>query len=926
MDYIAQPKDYWIAQNAINITLNALGSPNRTQGSVASGAAILCYIEGIDGLGYDNGHRFRTWPLSISPTKFNSNTEKYVYAAIPRSASVGTQAIVVFPSEKLDIYGHNANDEQVGSTDYYYIWLQGILTATDGTAEREWAPMMDFGKKGTDEDLYDDTSSDWYMYSKVNEVVTLLKPIIMKAGSYFHNLILGNKELTGVATSDIAYTDSDTLVATPGYVESQYLSKTHEDTAAAKITFREGLDAKHIRVTGSNGTTPDVDNITQKEVGLEVEQSGVIGGIFRVAKSILTKTVQSLNFSGGDSLTGTGWQLTDDYGTGRSRLVVDDAVFRGKVTLNELEVRKLMAMGGNYVFSPAASIIEQVDYYGYILTPGEQEPTIGLLGYEYVKVPWVLRLIPLSLRGRYLSKKKWVRSTMSQEDYSRVVFYRCWLKADDGSTQTINTWKEGMLARCQTFDTSQIENGDHSGKYNSPDSGLHGKDVTNKLYWRAVTATAQGVDKNNYQGKSAVLDDGRKHNYIDLSNGWQDDVQLYLSGSDHVSAGDHIVCYGDWKDVNLSHFVTIETIGDDAPAVKEFRGVGYTDGTGIDWSLNNKCKTKISPVAGNDFYSPHFYVETEGSVRDVATFMVSTDGILAEVKQGLQRTGIDITNGIINLIANKTLFKTSDEVPMIAVQMADANGNVGTGPTYTIPSIVFYDGEINNGGQVRWVLNYRGLIEALSNTHDYKMTPVEGYLSFFNLGNNDNPNRAGMNIEEAFTPAMLAKEDYPRSVRVGGNNYYHEVFYLFTSGYQIINGNLIYIPSNGPDYENIYWQTQGLTDDKRPDYNLEEHITGTNAPANGYYVKIVERKRNGNEDDTSGGQISFAQYDVTYEIYELVNGAVNETGIRFYLSYNGRKIESPLHYYETYGAEITVNDVLYYENDELKLKNILGIE
>ena len=92
--YVTQPKDYWIALQAIKITLNALGNPNRMQGSVASGAAILCYIEGVAGLGYDNGHRFKTWPLSISPTYFNSNTAKYVYVAIPRSTSVGTQAVV----------------------------------------------------------------------------------------------------------------------------------------------------------------------------------------------------------------------------------------------------------------------------------------------------------------------------------------------------------------------------------------------------------------------------------------------------------------------------------------------------------------------------------------------------------------------------------------------------------------------------------------------------------------------------------------------------------------------------------------------------------------------------------------------------------------------------------------------------------------
>ena len=40
--YITQPKDYWMANNAISITLNVRSDPNRIQGSVASGAAILC--------------------------------------------------------------------------------------------------------------------------------------------------------------------------------------------------------------------------------------------------------------------------------------------------------------------------------------------------------------------------------------------------------------------------------------------------------------------------------------------------------------------------------------------------------------------------------------------------------------------------------------------------------------------------------------------------------------------------------------------------------------------------------------------------------------------------------------------------------------------------------------------------------------------
>lgn len=169
--YITRPADYWIAPNAVQITLNALGDKNRIQGSVASGAVIMCFVESIkaesdggesgngDGLWYGSNHEPKRWPLSLSPTYFNSDTHKYVYAAIPRSTSVGTQAMIVFPSEQLDIYGRafrlltddssddsssddSSDDDdnyvQVGSTDYFYVYLNGIISApyTEGGVQR----------------------------------------------------------------------------------------------------------------------------------------------------------------------------------------------------------------------------------------------------------------------------------------------------------------------------------------------------------------------------------------------------------------------------------------------------------------------------------------------------------------------------------------------------------------------------------------------------------------------------------------------------------------------------------------------------------------------------------------------------------------------------------------------------------------------
>ena len=143
---IATAANYWISQNALSIQLNALGEADRIQAGVASGAEIMVFIRGVkpassgaeydkngDGLEYDNGHNYRHWPLTISPTYFNDSEVRYLYVAVPRSASVGTEAMVVFPSKKLDIYGYEviettsgqtttvSRGTQLGSDDYFYI-------------------------------------------------------------------------------------------------------------------------------------------------------------------------------------------------------------------------------------------------------------------------------------------------------------------------------------------------------------------------------------------------------------------------------------------------------------------------------------------------------------------------------------------------------------------------------------------------------------------------------------------------------------------------------------------------------------------------------------------------------------------------------------------------------------------------------------
>lgn len=636
MDYIAQPKDYWIAPNAINITRNALGKPNRIQCSVASGAAILCYIEGVDGLGYDNGHRFRTWPLTISPTYFNSNTAKYVYVAIPRTSSVGTQAVVVFPSEKLDIYGVNESDAQVGSTDYYYIWLQGILTATDGTSNRDWQQTIDFGKKGTDEDLYDDTSSDWYQYSKVSEVVTFLKNIAMKAGTTFHNLILGYKELTGVATSDTAYTDSDVLVATPGYVESQYLSKTHESTAQEQVGFLKGLwvGVRSLYEITANGIAK-LKSVIAESV---------------TATRIQTDSITSANYTG-DGVADTGFRLTNAY-NGHSKLTIDEIYVRMKAVFESLEVRERTYTGGDQIWSCAGNRIIRVDYLGNVETAdhvpqmmrvhsngrpaseGEQDDVYSVpvpgdtYGYSDVKVPWLLRQMPLLARAKVFARYRKVRivinepannstnrAAASESPLANIRRARCYFLAKDDDMEVHNWWRINDLARCQTMNLANITRKTY----------LSGEDekAGNIFWWRKVIGVSY---------EPVTLDDGKQYHYFDVSFDYEYEqshpevmATSVMAGSDIPAAQDSVVQFGNTIIEGRMNLMMMEVNGGDAvgynpttdaPCLKAYRGI-YCFDLNKSWVGGNPCKMKLSPKSGYEFYGPNFKQVTEYDVVPV---------------------------------------------------------------------------------------------------------------------------------------------------------------------------------------------------------------------------------------------------------------------------------------------------------------------
>ena len=396
---VATTRDYWISPNALHIERNAMSNPDYIQASCVSGAQILVYIKDV--ISYDAGHNYRRWSLQASPTVFNTHTEKYVYVAIPRD-SVTSTAMIVFPSEKLDIYGKNEKEEQIGSENYYYIFLQGILTSSgdNGTTPRDWKKGYEIvtGYLSSDEALASSNlQSEWYEYSNVSQIVTLLKDLTMKPGTKFRqlyaqaiNILQGGAlqfenqgSISGIADNSTPSTATD-QIATPKYVDDCTISKLHNDTAKGLITFLKGLKAQDV-IKAINGF----------KLGNDGDFS-IDGAGRAVLSEVAVSLLKSLNYNNAEQ---TGFAI--EQKNGKYQMSITDLIVWGKAIFNTLQLRELSYVGGNIVLSPSASKLTHV----------------------------------VEIRN----------------NDGEITGWKCYLLADDGSTATINSWKVDDQARCQTF-------------------------------------------------------------------------------------------------------------------------------------------------------------------------------------------------------------------------------------------------------------------------------------------------------------------------------------------------------------------------------------------------------------------------------------------------------------------------------------------
>ena len=272
-------------------------------------------------------------------------------------------------------------------------------------------------------------------------------------------ITVGNKAIKGTITQ--IKEDIQTIIANGGnggesltgnqfskllakYGTQYFLSKQYKDAAKEVIDFEKGLTTGAYK-RGESGANIDANGAAEVK-NMDAREGVTVGddafvhadGGARLG-DVEVARVRSKGAEEGDRnlISGRGFDLFMGA-DGKSHLWVDDANIRGKLVAMSTEIRKVSYSGGTLLLSNAGSTLARV--------------------------------------------------TAVTDDQGAVVAYKCWAKADDGITQTMNWWRIGMMALCQTFNVSANTGG-------------------NRRYWRLVVGVGQ-----------ERLDDGKIYDYVLLSN------------------------------------------------------------------------------------------------------------------------------------------------------------------------------------------------------------------------------------------------------------------------------------------------------------------------------------------------------------------------------------------------------------------------
>ena len=402
------------------------------------------------------------------------------------------------------------------------------------------------------------------------EVITFAKGIVSTLVSKFKaGILIGANDGYGFAANGniTANSVSASSVSVDGNIHSDGEISTDADISAG----------------GSVGIGDD----------LNVAHNAYVTGNLTAAQ-LIADLLKTPDFAQVAGMIGLGFGVTTDQ-NGRATLQTDDLVVLGRMVVNALNVREVTYIGGTYLLTPAGSTIVKV-----------------------------MRLY--AAQTSQIQYSQYWSTTGS----NYAVGYRVMWKADDGTTGTMNYWKVGDQAFCQTFNLTA------SGQYTTAE---------NRRYWRLVCRVGQ------------VTIDGETFHYADLAD--IDNVYLYgipnlFEGRENSSGnapaeGDKVVCLGSQTDTTRQGAIQLTAEGE--------ASIGIYDGIDLFTSLSNYEIHYFSKSAVR-MNAAYITWKTTGGSETQATFMADTK--MAFV--GIGNCGIDIARGSITAKGGK-------------FQMEDENGN-----------------------------------------------------------------------------------------------------------------------------------------------------------------------------------------------------------------------------------------------------------
>lgn len=393
---------------------------------------------------------------------------------------------------------------------------------------------------------------------------------------------------TAASAQNAAYASEAGNIREDAEILQQYLSL--KDTVDPQVVngmviFAKGLIAKALADLAMGATFGNNAKIT--ELG---------EAVFDAIKSIDYDNAAEQGFS------------IEKEKSGKYHAFITNLTIWGTARFHELEVRKLSYSGGNIYLSGAGSKL--------------------------------IRVVPVKQSVSADGVTSWVKTT---EDDAECVGWKCYLLADNGTTATMNYWKEGDQVRCETM--GEITSG---GTYN---------DASNKSYWRTIpkngvstqnekiygTKTETYLDKDGNEQTREVqveLYDGQAFAWIVIGkhsegfDGYTED-NAPAETKDIPAEGDTIVLDGNrhrdeesgkYDKTDRQNVIVLETTGDYAPRIACFANITEYKHT-FTKSVNGEKKEvslsvfETSPKGGTKINSSRFeWISDDGSTINIINY------------------------------------------------------------------------------------------------------------------------------------------------------------------------------------------------------------------------------------------------------------------------------------------------------------------